>query len=290
MSRVAALGFGRRQFSRHITYLKREGVTRDGSDARMFDARSDDADAKAFAERCENDRHHFRFTVSPEDAADMTDLRAFTRELMADAERDLGTELDWVAVDHWNTDNPHIHVLVRGRADDGKDLVISRDYISRGFRARAAERVTLELGARSEQQIKSALEHEVKVERWTGRLYRALRLVADEGAGIADLRPAAETEDPDLRRLLVGRAATLERLGLAEQLAPGRWILKPDVEQTPRELAIRGDVIKTMHQAMTGAGREVDLSSFALHGGEPSDRVLGRLVERGLYDELKGSA
>jgi hypothetical protein len=113
--------------SKHVTYLKREGVTRDGVDARMFDARSDDADSRAFAERCEGDRHHFRFTVSPEDAADMADLRAFTRELMADAGRDLGTGLEWVAVDHWNTDNPHIHVLVRGRADDGADLVISRD-------------------------------------------------------------------------------------------------------------------------------------------------------------------
>ena len=102
--------------------------------------------AGPFAERCEEDRHHFRFTVSPEDAARMSDLRAFTRELMVEAERDLGTKLDWVAVDHWNTDNPHVHVLVRGRGDDGKDLVISRDYISRGLRARAADRVTLELG------------------------------------------------------------------------------------------------------------------------------------------------
>ena len=87
----------------------------------------------------------------------MADLRAFTRELMADAERDLGARLDWVAVDHWNTDNPHIHVLVRGRADDGQDLVISRDYISRGFRGRAEERVSLELGPRSEHEIRAAL-------------------------------------------------------------------------------------------------------------------------------------
>jgi hypothetical protein len=137
---------------RHVAYLKREGVTRDGQDARMFDASSDSADTKAFAERCEEDRHHFRFTVSPEDATQMADLHGFTRELMQDAERDLGTKLDWVAVDHWNTDNPHIHVLVRGKADDGKDLVISRDYISHGFRQRAAERVTLELGPRSEQE------------------------------------------------------------------------------------------------------------------------------------------
>ena len=159
----------------------------------MFNARSDDADTKAFAERCEMDRHHFRFTVSPEDAADMADLRAFTRELMADAERDLGTKLDWVAVDHWNTDNPHIHVLVRGRADDGKDLVISRDYISRGLRARAAERVTLELGPRSEQQIKSSARAGSR-SRTVDRPRSHASPVADEGAGIADLRPAAETQ------------------------------------------------------------------------------------------------
>ena len=85
----------------------------------MFDARSDDADAKAFAERCEEDRHHFRFIISPEDTADLENLRTFTRELMKDVERDLGTRLDWLAVDHWNTDNLHIHVLIRGRGDDG---------------------------------------------------------------------------------------------------------------------------------------------------------------------------
>src|SRR3546814_12091963 len=100
----------------------------------MFDAGSDRADREAFAARCEDDRHHFRFIISPEDAGEMQDLRAFTRELMADAQRDLGTSLDWVAVDHWNTDNPHIHVLVRGRADDGGDLVISRTYVREGFR------------------------------------------------------------------------------------------------------------------------------------------------------------
>jgi hypothetical protein len=96
--------------------LKREGVTRDGQKARMFDAASDHADAKAFAERCEGDRHHFRFTVSPEDATQMADLHAFARELMTDAERDLGTKLNWIAVDYWNTDNLHIHVQVRGRS------------------------------------------------------------------------------------------------------------------------------------------------------------------------------
>jgi type IV secretory pathway VirD2 relaxase len=274
---------------KHIAYLKRDGVTRDGEDARMFDAASDTADERAFAERCEDDRHHFRFIVSPEDGAQLGDLKTFTRELMLDVERDLGAKLDWVAVDHWNTDNPHVHVLIRGRADDGQDLVISREYISRGFRDRAAERVTIELGPRSEHEIRTALEREADSERWTS-LDRALRDISDEGGGVADLRPGTDAEDPELRRLLLGRAAKLERLGLAEPVGPACWTLKPGLDQTLRELGNRGDVIKTMHKAMSAGGREPDVSTFALHGEEPSEPVLGRLVKRGLDDELNGSA
>jgi len=274
---------------KHIAYLKREGVTRDGEDARMFDAASDTADERAFAERCEDDRHHFRFIISPEDGAELGDLKTFTRELMLDVEKDLGTKLDWVAVDHWNTDNPHVHVLIRGRADDGQDLVISREYISRGFRDRAAERVTLELGPRSEREIRTALEREVGSDRWTS-LDRALRDISDECGGVADLRPGHDTEDPELRGLLLGRAAKLERLGLADPVGPACWTLKPGLEPALRQLGIRGDIIKTMHQAMSAGGHEPDVSSFALHGEEPSDPVLGRLVKRGLADELKGTA
>jgi type IV secretory pathway VirD2 relaxase len=274
--------------ARHIAYLRREGVTRDGARAHLFDAGSDEADSKAFAERCEDDRHHFRFIVSPEDAARMEDLRGFARELMQDMERDLGTKLDWVGVDHWNTDNPHIHILVRGIADDGKDLVISRAYISQGLRDRAAERVTLELGPRSEQEIRTALETEIGADRWTS-LDRALQDISDGRGGIVDLRPGAGAEDPELRRLLVGRAAKLEGLGLAERVGVARWTLKPGLEATLRDLSIRGDIITTMHRAMSGGGTEPDVAGFAIHGEKLADPIVGRLVERGLDDELKGS-
>lgn len=273
----------------HLSYLKRDGVTRDGRSAEMFDANSETADAKDFAERCADDRHHFRFIVSPEDAKDMEDLRAFTRELMKDMERDLSTKLDWVGVDHWNTDNPHVHVLVRGRTDDDQNLVISRAYISQGVRARASQRVTFELGPRSEREVQNSLQAEIEAERWTG-LDRALQLAADEGAGVADLRPPAPRDDDDLRILMVGRAAKLEKLGLAEQIALGHWTLKPGMEKSLRDLSIRGDIIKTMHRAIVQQQHEADVSSFALHPGAPSDPILGRLVERGLHDELKGTA
>jgi type IV secretory pathway VirD2 relaxase len=180
-------------------------------------------------------------------------------------------------------------VLVRGRADDGQDLVISRDYISKGFRGRAAELVTLELGPRSEQEIRAGLENEVGAERWT-TLDRSLRDISDEGGGIADLRPDAAGEDPELRRLMIGRAAKLDRLGLAEQVGPAQWTLKPGLELALRDLGIRGDTIKTMHRSMTDRGHEPDVAGFALHGDQLAESVLGRLVERGLHDELKGTA
>jgi hypothetical protein len=81
MSRIVrhhGTGFRSAPLSRHVAYLKRDGVTHDGADARMFDARSDVPDDQAFAERCADDRHHFRFIVSPEDAGQLEDLRTFT--------------------------------------------------------------------------------------------------------------------------------------------------------------------------------------------------------------------
>ncbi|MCK1349592.1 hypothetical protein IVB56_00160 [Bradyrhizobium sp. CW7] len=73
----------------HIGYLQRDGVTRDGAQGKLFDAEADDADGRAFVKRCEGDRHHFRFIVSPDDAGELASLRSFSRELMDQASRDL---------------------------------------------------------------------------------------------------------------------------------------------------------------------------------------------------------
>ena len=275
--------------SRHIAYLKRDGVTRDGKDAEIFGSDDGLVDGDAFAGRCADDRHHFRFIVSPEDAVDMSDMRAFTRELLTDMEADLGTRLDWVAVDHWNTNNPHIHILLRGRSDQAQDLVIDRDYIRAGMRGRAEERVTIELGPRTEREIERTLAREVETERWTS-LDRRLRSIADDHGGMVDLRADPASPMSRTNNHLIGRATKLERLGLAERITSGCWTLGPDLEPTLRQMAVRGDIIKTMHRAMSTRGQMPDLSRFALHGEHSAEPVFGRLVERGLQDELIGSA
>jgi type IV secretory pathway VirD2 relaxase len=273
----------------HLSYLKRDGVTRSGERAEMFDASSGRADGAAFAERCQDDRHHFRFIVSPEDASDMTELRAFTRDLAKQMETDLGTRLDWVAVDHWNTDNPHIHLLVRGIDEEGADLVISRDYISRGLRSRAEELVAIELGPKPEREIRNSLEREVTAERWT-RLDQEIRLGADE-TGYVDLRPDNPgSSDPNIRRLMIGRLQHLENMGLAAPAAPGEWMVGLEAERNLRDLGMRGDIIKTMHRAFTERGAARGVSDYVIEGGQPTSQIIGRLVDRGLHDELTGEA
>jgi hypothetical protein len=106
----------------HVSYLQRDGVDRDGTPGKLLDAAGDEADGRAFVERCEGDRHHLRFIVSPDDAGELGSLRSFTRTHGSGLARS-GHRLDWVAIDHWNTEHPHIHILVRVRADDGKGLV-----------------------------------------------------------------------------------------------------------------------------------------------------------------------
>jgi len=289
-ARVVRHASKRAPLDAHLAYLRRDGVTRDGAAGRMFDAEHDDVDHRAFATRCEGDRHHFRFIVSPEDADRLSDLKAFTRDLMVQAERDLGTKLDWVGVDHWNTDNPHIHVIVRGKGDDDQDLVIARDYIGKGMRARAAHLATLELGQRTELEIHRGLDTQVESDRWT-KLDRALAIEAARHDGVVDLRPQADSPpEAGLRSALIGRMQKLERLGLAEPLGPAQWRLSENAEPTLRALGEQNDIIKRIHRGLAEQRIERSVSDYVLDDRDRPAPIIGSLVARGLDDELNGTA
>ncbi|RVO59184.1 relaxase/mobilization nuclease domain-containing protein [Sinorhizobium meliloti] len=272
----------------HLNYLRREGVTRDGEKARLFGPGTDDADPKAFAEKCEDDRHHFRFIVSPDDAVEMSDLKTFARDLVGQMEKDLGTKLEWVGVDHWNTEHPHVHLIVRGVRDDGENLVISRDYIKEGMRDRARDLITQELGPRTDQDIRRTLERQIDAERWTD-LDRQLARDSHR-TGVIDLAPHPSRQPDEFQALKVGRLRKLESLGLADQVGAGQWAISENAEATLRELGQRGDIIKRIHHGLTERGIERGASSYVLAGESLDDPVVGRLVSRGLDDELKGTA
>lgn len=270
--------------AKHLRYIERDGVGRDGEPGQAYGPQTDAADLDAFKERCANDRHHFRFILSPEDGAELEDLRTYTRHLMGRMEADLGTRLEWVAVDHWNTDNPHTHLIVRGRDDTGKDLIIAGDYLADGFRHRAAELATEWLGPRTELEIQQTLGREVDQERWTS-LDRTLKREAGDD-GLVHVERLNEPRLQRQRQLLIGRLQRLQRLGLAYETQPGNWAVHADAEKTLRAVGERGDIIRTMQRAMRGEPRELAVFEPVRHADGSSRTIVGRVAAKGLADEL----
>ena len=265
----------------HLRYIQRDGVTREGEAGALYSPDSDVADGKAFLERCDGDRRQFRFIVSAEDADQYPDLKPFVRRLMTQMEQDLGTKLDWVAVDHFNTGHPHTHIVVRGVNDRGENLLIAREYISHGSRQRAIEIVNLDLGPRTDLEIEERLRSDTGAERLTAIDRRLIR-----DMDTARLVSASDG-DPFQQSLRVGRLQKLGRMGLASHVGNGTWRLEPDLANTLRQIGERGDIIRTMQRELTA--RKLDHAAVDRVIYDPVAKeatpIIGRVVMRGLADE-----
>ena len=283
ISRLAGKGIAAARA--HMRYVQRDGVTREGAPGRLYDAQTDKADGRAFVDRAEagGDVRQFRFIVSPEDGAEYEDLKPLTRRLMAQVEKDLDTKLDWIAADHHDTGHPHTHIIVRGRDDRGRELVIAKDYLTQGLRERAAELVSLDLGPRTDQAIEGRLRREVDQQRLTSLDRSLLRDVGEDGL------VSPRHVDPRLHALRAGRLRTLARLGLAREAPPTTWRLADGLEDTLRRMGERGDIQKTLHRALSEGGVARDQADQVIHESTTPDArpLVGRLVARGLSDELK---
>lgn len=264
----------------HLAYIERDGVERDGSEGRLYGA-GETVDRAALVDAIPGERHQFRFIVSPEDDVDLT---RFTRDLMRNVERDVGLRLQWGAVNHYNTDNPHVHVVVRGVDADGRQVWIDRAYISERMRWRAQHILTDELGPRLQPEIERQRDREVGQVRLTSLDRDLMHAVTpDHTTNLARLGRVAEDEE---RRRLVGRLRTLETLKLAEQTSPGSWRLDPNWQTSLRELGERDDILKRLRGTM---GEDGNPELFEIVDSR-SDRepIEGVLRRKGLHDELRG--
>lgn len=258
----------------HVAYLGRHGAGIDGSRPEFFDRDGEvgeTPEAVVAARAWGQDRHHFRFIVSPEHG-DRLDLKPYVREVMARVCADLGEPaLTWIATCHYDTDQPHAHLLVRGRRADGRDLVIPRDYMGYGFRARAQEVAQERLGDLSRVDAERRIWRETAADRFTAFDRRLLAAadpqgLVEDGVGGTDAWTA----------LSRGRLRHLEGLGLATRQGR-RYRLDGDLELNLRTLQLRRDVVRTLNQRRLEAGRDV----------RPLQRsaVRGRVVKTGFHDE-----
>ena len=279
----AGNGSGRKAFRQHLYYLQRDGVEHDGAGGELYDREHERIDDRAFVASAKDDRHQFRLIVSPEDGVKIDDLKTSTRALMREVERDLGTRLDWVAVDHHDTGHPHTHIVVRGKDTMGKDLVIARDYLMRGVRGRAEQVVTDLLGPRRDLDILRARHSEIAQDRMTGLDREIARLETDGRFVMPD---AEGSRARFTRSLQLQRLRHLEGLHLADQESASVWRMKPGWPETLQALGRRGDIIRSLSAA---AGRERSLSDLHLFSDRDplSAPLMGQIIGQGPEDELR---
>lgn len=278
----AGAGSGGKNLYHHIHYISRSKAGKDGDRAVLFDFNTEGLERVDFFERCKNDRHHFRIIISPEKGRDINDFQGYVRGVMTRMEKDLGTQLDWVSAVHYDTDDVHAHVIIRGKNDKGQDLVIGRDYISYGIRALSQELATELLGERSLDDIQKALEAEIDAMRVTS-LDRFIEKQADDGRQV-DVRKADNFGKPfSYEAALKGRLRFLQSTGLASEYPPGVFTLKEKYTDILYEAGRANDIIAQLHKS--GLEELSDLSIYSLESAEGKS-LEGRLIGRGYTNEL----
>jgi type IV secretory pathway VirD2 relaxase len=276
-----ARGAGPGLFRAHVSYLQRDGVDREGEGGVLYDRDQDRLLPREFLQRSQHDGHQFRIIVSPEDGARMGDLKQATRELMTRMERDVGRRLDWVAVDHHNTGHPHTHIVVRGRDARMKDVVIARDYLTKGLREAAEELATQRLGPRRALEIANERQRQVAQDRWTGLDSEIEKRLEGRAFSLGDASSSKERFDRSLR---LARIRHLESLGLAEPSGKHLWKMNRGWQEQLKRRGRRGDIVRTLAHEFGERDRKVRFVEDRDKGAEP---IRGIVKSYGPEDELR---
>ncbi len=231
----------------HAAYLARDGTTA----SVFYDARADGVDGATRAEAWAlSDRRHFRIILSLEEGTKLHDLPSYTREMMARADAVLGTKLAWVAVDHHDTDNPHTHIIVRGRRANGQDLVLPKDFIKHGLRGLARDVATEWLGSRTAADERLAFEREV-IRHAPTRLDRMIAAQLPEDLTVRLSQLQAPDGNPTMTQALKARARELERMGLAWGVKRNVLAFEPNWHDQLKAMELHLDIRKRVVQERT---------------------------------------
>ena len=158
-----------RPMGAHGRYVARESATHEADPKAVgFDHNRESIDIAAdlTAWQVAGDERLWKLIISPE-FGDRLDLMRVTRELMMRMQRDLGGSLEWIAVAHYKTEHPHVHVALRGVNGQGQPLSLDRDYVKNGIRRIAENLCTQQLGYRTEFDAATSERREVSQHRFT---------------------------------------------------------------------------------------------------------------------------
>jgi type IV secretory pathway VirD2 relaxase len=277
---VAMSCTGQQRAKVHLAYLERDGVERDGSPGRIYGA-DRTFERESVVTEIAGEKRQFRFIVSPEDGAGL-DLKEFTRQLMAQVEKDTGRRLIWAAVNHHNTDNPHVHIVVRGVDRDGDEVRIDGRYIGQEMRWRAQEIVTRELGPRPEHELTYGPSPDID----RGAFTIIDRTLALHQSTDKTMSPRHIADIPTSERpACFARLETLERMNLARRQPGGGWHLDQEWETTLKEMGAHAEALERLVRAIPTAPRD---RLRVVSVGKDFEPVEGVVRAKGLHDELGG--
>ena len=243
----------------HVRYLARDGVGMDGTEAGFYgpDGGLEREAVREATSAWAEDRHHFRLIISPEHGDRIENLEGYVRGVMANVAADLKEPgLDWIAINHFDTDQPHAHVLIRGRRASGQTLVMPRRTISHTIRERAEARAQELLGDQSREQAERGLFVRARADRWTD-IDMKLAALAERTGGVLAVEEVARRDA--FGAIVRARVAHLEALGLAARGKAG-VTFAPDLKarldglQRSRD-EIRSHWDRTRAQAFDGLQR-----------------------------------
>lgn len=274
------------QWAAHAKYLEREGAQKEGLQGIGFDARSDAVSLSAAASAWQRagDERLFKLVLSPEDGKQM-DLIAYTRRFMADVERQAGQPLEWAAIDHRNTDNPHVHILLRG------NVTLEPQLVRSGMRTIAENQATAMLGYKSEQEKRRELDRDITARRFT-QLDRLIQSKAKELPGGGHVvtessltriqragRPQAQREE-EIRLKRIARLQELEKLGVAEKIGAMTWKLEDNWSSALKQLEVlrtRSTMLLQHRELMTDPRVLPQVTKL-----QPGESLVGRALGGGL--------
>jgi hypothetical protein len=245
-------GGGAAALGAHGRYIEREGaqlenephadyLSRDGQQG-FYDAAQAGVDGRERLARWgREDARHFRIILSSENGQAITDLTGYAREVMARAEAELGRPLQWVAVNHWDTDNPHTHIVLRGRDDAGQPLSLPDNFVKHRLREIARDVASERLGPRSPDDERRAQDREVRAPRLT-RFDKAIAEKLDPAGKVRMVELGRGAVDPGFAASLKARVVELARMGLVKEVKRGVFAFAPDWQDRLRALELHADI------------------------------------------------
>jgi type IV secretory pathway VirD2 relaxase len=278
------------QWAAHGKYLEREGAQKEGEVGQGFNAAGDEVSLSSEMHKwqMEGDQRLFKIVVSPEDG-DRLQMKEYTREFMARLQQHVGKDLEWAAIDHYNTGHPHTHVVLRGK----DNLQISPDLIRNGMRKIAEEIATERLGYKSELEIQKSKEKEIDARQFTGidKDIQAKQVAGPDSAltYVTEDRLTSASQHKDYvgQRLRIRRLETLEKLGVAEKVGAMTWALDTGWDKALKDLQLlqrRTSMVADGRALMTDPRCPLVVTKL-----QPGDHLVGRVLGTGVDEQFDRS-